>query len=85
MVALPFSSFQLNPSLATYLNLTPSQVEAIQRVMIWEQHRLEPLMTQLRTTRERLLAIGNEHLNAKQVRKAYEVAAGNDWWTMIGP
>src|SRR6201981_865675 len=26
MVALPFSSFQLNPSLATYLSLTPSQL-----------------------------------------------------------
>jgi len=68
MVALPFSPFQLNPSLATYLSLTPSQVEAIQRVMMWEQHSLEPLMTQLRTTRERLLAIGSEHLNAKQVK-----------------
>jgi hypothetical protein len=65
MVALPFSSFQLNPSLATYLSLTPSQVEAIQRVMMWEQHGLEPLMTQLRTTRERLLAIGNEILKCK--------------------
>jgi hypothetical protein len=68
MVALPFSPFQLNPSLATYLSLTPSQVEAIQRVIMWEQHSLEPLMTQLRTTRERLLAIGSEHLNAKQVK-----------------
>src|SRR6266849_314588 len=68
MVALPFSSFQLNPSLATYLSLTPSQVEAIQRVMRWEQHSVEPLMTQLRSTRERLLAIGSEHLNTKQVK-----------------
>ena len=68
MVALPFSSFQLNPSLARYLGLTPSQVEAIQRVMMWEQHSLEPLMTQLRTTRERLLAVDNEHLDAKQVK-----------------
>ena len=68
MVALPFSSFQLNPSLATYLSLTSSQVEAIQQVMMREQHSLEPLMTQLRTTREKLLAIGSEHLNAKQVK-----------------
>jgi len=67
-VALPFSSFQLNPSLATYLSLTPSQVAAIQRVMMREQHSLEPLMTQLRTTREKLLAIGSEHLNEKQVK-----------------
>jgi Spy/CpxP family protein refolding chaperone len=75
MVALPFSSFQLNPSLATYLSLTPSQVEAIQRVMMWEQHSVEPLMTQLRTTRERLLAIGSEHLNAKQVKALADTEA----------
>jgi hypothetical protein len=74
-VALPFSSFQLNPSLATYLSLTPSQVKAIQRVMMWEQHSLEPLMTQLRTTRERLLAIGNQHLNAKQVKALADTEA----------
>jgi polyhydroxyalkanoate synthesis regulator phasin len=57
MVALPFSSLQLNPSLASYLSLTPSQVEAIQLVMMREQRTLEPLMTALRTTREKLLAI----------------------------
>src|SRR5258708_34023366 len=68
MVALPFSSFQLNPSLATYLSLTPSQVEAVQRVMMWEQHRIEPLMTELRTTGESLLPIASAHLNAKQAK-----------------
>ena len=75
MVALPFSSFQLNPSLATYLSLMPSQVEAIQRAMMWEQHSVEPLMTQLRTTRERLLAIGSEHLNTKQVKALADTEA----------
>jgi hypothetical protein len=75
MVALPFSSFQLNPSLATYLSLTPSQVEAIQRVMMWEQHSVEPLMTELRTTREKLLAIGSEHLNEKQVKALADTEA----------
>lgn len=68
MVALPFSSLQLNPSLATYLSLTPFQVQAIQQVMMREQQSLEPLMTELRTTREKLLAIGNEHVNEKQVK-----------------
>jgi hypothetical protein len=34
MVALPFASLQLNPSLTTYLSLTSSQVEAIQQVMM---------------------------------------------------
>jgi hypothetical protein len=75
MVALPFSSFQLNPSLATYLSLTPSQVEAIQRVMMREQHSVEPLMTELRTTRERLLAIGSEHLNEKQLKALADTEA----------
>jgi LTXXQ motif family protein len=75
MVALPSSSLQLNPSVATYLSLTPSQVDAIQAVMMWEQHSLEPLMTQLRTARERLLAIGSEHLNGKQVKALADTEA----------
>jgi hypothetical protein len=75
MVGLPFSSFQLNPSLASYLSLTPSQVEAIQRVMMREQHSLEPLMTQLRTTREKLLALGSEHVNEKQVKALADTEA----------
>jgi hypothetical protein len=66
MVALPFSSLQLNPSLAAYLSLTSSPVEAIQQVMMREPHCLEPLMTALRTTREKLLAIGSEHVNQKR-------------------
>ena len=75
MVALPFSSFQLNPSLAAYLSLTPSQVEAIQRFMMWEQHSVEPLMTALRTAREKLLAIGSEHVNEKQVKALADTEA----------
>jgi len=75
MVALPFSSFQLNPSLATYLSLTSSQVEAIQQVMMQEQHSLEPLMTALRTAREKLLAIGSEHVNEKQVKALADTEA----------
>jgi hypothetical protein len=43
--------------------------------MMWEQYSLEPLMTQLRTTRERLLAIGSEHLNAKQVKALADTEA----------
>jgi hypothetical protein len=75
MVALPFSSLQLNPSLATYLSLTSSQVEAIQQVMTREQRSLEPLMTTLRTTREKLLAIGSEHVNEKQVKALADTEA----------
>jgi len=75
MVALPFSSLQLNPSLARYLGLTSSQVEAIQQVMMREQHSLEPLMTRLRTTREKLLAIGSQHANEKEVKALADTEA----------
>jgi LTXXQ motif family protein len=74
-VALPFSSLQFNPSLATYLNLTPTQVEAIQQVMTGEQHSLEPLMTQLRVTREKLLAVAGEPINEKQVKALADTEA----------
>jgi len=75
MVALPFSSLQLNPSLATFLSLTSSQVEAIQQVMMREQSSLEPLMTTLRTTREKLLAIGGEDVSEKQVKALADTEA----------
>src|ERR1700731_323698 len=75
MLALPFSSFRLNPSLVTYLSLTPSQVEAIQQVMMREQHSLEPLMMELRTTREKLLAIGSDHVNEKQLKALADTEA----------
>ena len=56
LVSLPFSSFELNPSLAEYLNLNSTQSQAIQRLMSDERRKLEPLMAQLKTTREKLLA-----------------------------
>jgi Spy/CpxP family protein refolding chaperone len=74
-VALPFSSLQLNPSLAKYLNLTPTQVVAIQQVMMREQRSFEPLITELRITREKLLAIGSEHTNGKQVKALADAEA----------
>ena len=75
VVALPFSSFQLNPSLAEYLNLTQSQVTAIQEVMMQEQQNLEPLMTELRTIRQKLLAIGSEHANEKELKALADAEA----------
>jgi hypothetical protein len=68
VVALPFSSLQLNPSLVEYLNLSQSQVEAIQQLMLQEQQNLEPVMTELRTTRAKLLAVSSEHINEKEVK-----------------
>ncbi|HWY56691.1 MAG TPA: Spy/CpxP family protein refolding chaperone [Terriglobales bacterium] len=68
MVDLPFSSLQLNPSLAEYLSLTPSQVAAVEQVMVRERQSLQPLMTQLRSTREKLLAIGSDRMNEKEIK-----------------
>lgn len=68
MVALPFSSLHLNPSLSEYLSLTPSQVAAIQQVMVVERQSLQPLMAQLRITREKLLAIGSDRMNEKEIK-----------------
>jgi hypothetical protein len=68
MVALPFSSLQLNPSLSEYLNLTASQVAAIQQVMVLERQSLQPLMTQLSTTRQKLLTIASDGRNEKEVK-----------------
>jgi Spy/CpxP family protein refolding chaperone len=74
-VALPFSSLQLNPSLAKYLNLTSTQVEAIQQIMTREQGSFEPLITELRVIREKVLAIGSEHINEKQVKALADTEA----------
>jgi hypothetical protein len=49
LVAMPFSSLQLNPSLVEYLGLNPTQVRSIQRLMDQERPRTQPLMLELRT------------------------------------
>jgi Spy/CpxP family protein refolding chaperone len=56
VLALPFSSLQLDPSLAQYLGLNTQQVSAIQDLMSKERSKLEPLMAQFRTTQQELLA-----------------------------
>jgi hypothetical protein len=49
VVAMPFSSLQLNPSLVEYLALNLTQVRSIQRLMDQERSKTEPLMLELRT------------------------------------
>jgi hypothetical protein len=68
MVALPFSSFELNPSVAEYLKLSDAQIEGIQQVMTSEHRNLEPLMAKLKATREELMAVDAEHTSEKQVK-----------------
>jgi Spy/CpxP family protein refolding chaperone len=75
MVALPFSSLRLNPSLAEYLSLTQAQVAAIQQVMVRERQSLQPLMTQLRIMREKLLAIGSDRMNEADVKNLAQTEA----------
>jgi Spy/CpxP family protein refolding chaperone len=56
VVAMPFSSLQLSPTLVEYLSLTLTQAKAIQRFMDRERPTTEPLMDQLRTISAELVA-----------------------------
>jgi hypothetical protein len=76
MVALPFSSFELNPSIAEYLKLSDSQIEGIQQVMTREHRNLQPLMAKLKTTKEELLALDAEHTSARQMKSLADRHAG---------
>ncbi len=68
VVPLPFSSLQLNPSLAQYLGLSPEQVSAIQDLMSSARRHLAPLMDEMATTRQRLAAATNSvHTDQEQV------------------
>jgi LTXXQ motif family protein len=75
MVALPFSSLQLNPSLSAYLSLKPSQVAAIEQVMVRERQSQQPLMTQMRITREKLLATSGDRMDEKEVKSLAQAEA----------
>jgi LTXXQ motif family protein len=56
IVNLPFPSLEIDSSIAEYLNLDPAQVEAIQHLVEQEHQELEPLMAELQSTHEKLLA-----------------------------
>lgn len=56
MVALPYSSLQLNPSVIEYLDLSSTQVESIEKLLSDERRTLVPLMAQMQETREQLLS-----------------------------
>jgi hypothetical protein len=75
LVELPFSSFQLTAAAAERLNLTRSQKEAIQLVMTRERHQMEPSMAQLRSIREKLLALDPQHSNKKQIKTLADAQA----------
>jgi hypothetical protein len=75
LVELPFSSFELTDAVAEHLGLTQSQKEAIQQLMTRERHRMEPLMTQLRSEREKLLAVDPQHTNKKEIKTLADAQA----------
>jgi LTXXQ motif family protein len=76
MVALPFSSLELSPSLAEYLELSPEQVNAIQQLMSDERHNLEPLMAQMRATKTKLLAAtAGRQTNEKEIKALADAQA----------
>lgn len=76
MAALPFSSFELTPSLAEYLNLSQSQIEAIQKVMARERGNVQPLVAQLKATKEKLLAADALQPNDKHIKALADTQAG---------
>jgi Spy/CpxP family protein refolding chaperone len=75
LVELPFSSFELTEGVAEHLSLTESQKEAIKQVMARERHNMEPLFAQLRSVRERLLALDIQHSNKKDIKTLADAQA----------
>jgi Spy/CpxP family protein refolding chaperone len=74
-VELPFPSFQLTLAVAERLSLTQSHKEAIQQVMARERHQIEPLIAQLRSIREKLLALNPQHSNRKAIKTLADAQA----------
>jgi predicted lipoprotein len=75
LVELPFSSFELTEGVAEHLRLTESQKEAIRQVMARERHNTEPLFAQLRSVREKLLALDVQHSNKKDIKTLADAQA----------
>jgi hypothetical protein len=63
LVEIPFSSLQLSPSLVECLELTPTQVKAIQKLMDQERPTAERLMHELQTTSSELGATIQQRQN----------------------
>jgi Spy/CpxP family protein refolding chaperone len=77
MVSLPFSSLELNSSLAEYLELSPEQVSAIEKLMSEERRKLEPLMAQMQANKTKLLAASSHRpTNEKEVKALAATQAG---------
>jgi len=76
VLALPFSTLQLDPSLAQYLGLNTQQGSAIQDLMSKERSKIDPVIAQFRTTQQELLATTqNGQSNDKKVQSLADTQA----------
>jgi Spy/CpxP family protein refolding chaperone len=75
VVAMPFSSLQLSPTLVEYLSLTRTQAKAIQRFMDRERPTTEPLMDELRTISAELRAVIQQSQNTENEGTAQSLVA----------
>lgn len=73
VVELPFSSLQMNPALARQLELSSSQIRAIQEIISDERRRQEPLLKDLEVTRTQL-SVANQkaHIDDKELHTLAE-------------
>jgi Spy/CpxP family protein refolding chaperone len=77
MVAVPFSSLQLNPSLIQYLQLTETQAAAIEELMENERRNLEPIMAEIKTDGHRLLWLNRDHVEDKDSEEEVHAVAAS--------
>jgi hypothetical protein len=76
MVALPFSSLELSPSLAEYLELSADQVNAIRRLMSDERRNVEPLIAEMRANKAKLLvATAGRQTNEREIKALADAQA----------
>jgi hypothetical protein len=75
LVAMPFSSLQLSPSLVEYLGLNPTQVRSIQSLMDQERPKTEFLVLELRTVSAELGVAIQQSQNTDNEGHAQSLAA----------
>src|SRR5882724_5249600 len=75
LVAMPFSSLQLNPSLVEYLGLNPTQVRSIQSLMDQERPKTELLVLELRTVTAELGVASRQSQNTGREGPAQSLTA----------
>lgn len=65
---LPLSSLVFDTSLVQYLDLTPSQTEDIEKLMVQERNTLQPLVAEMQTTTQQLPAAGVDHAAERDIQ-----------------